>query len=713
MINNIKKNYTNNKNFIFYKKNLFKKKIKKHIISNNFNTLIINNPIVHIKHGIGLYKGLKKLKINETIAEYIVIKYAENTKLYVPITSIHLLNVYINKKNKNFSINKLGNDTWSKIRKKVINKIKDTAAELLKIHAVRSTKKGYSFKYKNEEYKFFCNSFPFNTTSDQEKAIKDVLNDMEKNIPMDRLICGDVGFGKTEIAMRAAFIAVKNKKQVAILVPTTLLAQQHFYTFKNRFFNLPFHIEMISRFRSLKEQKNILKNVISGNIDILIGTHKLLQNNIKWFDLGLLVIDEEHRFGVRHKEKIKKMRNNIDILTLTATPIPRTLNMAINGIRDLSIISTAPKNRLKIKTFISEYNEKIVRKAILQEVLRGGQVYYLYNDIENIEKAAKRIKRLVPEAAVDVGHGKMKEYDLENVMNNFYKKNFNVLVCTTIIETGIDVPMANTIIIERADKFGLAQLYQLRGRVGRSYYQAYAWLLTPHPKMISLNAHKRLEAVANVGDLGSGFNLSIEDLEIRGTGELLGEEQSGQIESIGLSLYTKLLNCAVKSLKDKNNNSLENYIDNKTEIELQIPTLFPESFIPNINTRLYFYEKIAHALNKNELNIIKDEITSKFGNLPEEASNLFNITFFKILAKKIGIKKIKIGRTEGFIEFSSKHIINPIWIKNLLNTKVYYYDKKHINQLKFKNIFNIRDNKKKIIWINNLIKNMLNNTINL
>ncbi|WP_042845065.1 transcription-repair coupling factor, partial [Salmonella enterica] len=481
----------------------------------NLAELHVGQPVVHLEHGVGRYAGMTTLEAGGIKGEYLMLTYANDAKLYVPVSSLHLISRYAGGAEESAPLHKLGGDAWSRARQKAAEKVRDVAAELLDIYAQRAAKEGFAFKHDREQYQLFCDSFPFETTPDQAQAINAVLSDMCQPLAMDRLVCGDVGFGKTEVAMRAAFLAVENHKQVAVLVPTTLLAQQHYDNFRDRFANWPVRIEMLSRFRSAKEQTQILAEAAEGKIDILIGTHKLLQSDVKLRDLGLLIVDEEHRFGVRHKERIKAMRADVDILTLTATPIPRTLNMAMSGMRDLSIIATPPARRLAVKTFVREYDSLVVREAILREILRGGQVYYLYNDVENIQKAAERLAELVPEARIAIGHGQMRERELERVMNDFHHQRFNVLVCTTIIETGIDIPTANTIIIERADHFGLAQLHQLRGRVGRSHHQAYAWLLTPHPKAMTTDAQKRLEAIASLEDLGAGFALATHDLEIR------------------------------------------------------------------------------------------------------------------------------------------------------------------------------------------------------
>ena len=550
----------------------------------------------------------------------------------------------------------------------------------------------------------FSQTFPFEETEDQKLAINAVVSDMCQPKAMDRLVCGDVGFGKTEVAIRAAFLAVMNHKQVAILVPTTLLAQQHFDNFKDRFANYPINIEVLSRFKTAKEQKEILQKVAEGKIDILVGTHKLLQEDVQFHDLGLLVIDEEHRFGVRQKEKIKQLRANIDILTLTATPIPRTLNMALNGMRDLSIIASPPARRLTIKTFVRQSDDLIIREAILREILRGGQVYYLHNDVATIENCASKLMELVPEARIIIGHGQMRERELERVMSDFYHQRFNILVCSTIIETGIDVPTANTIIIERADKFGLAQLHQLRGRVGRSHQQAYAYLLTPHPKMMTKDAQQRLEALSSIDNLGAGFVLATHDLEIRGAGELLGSEQSGQIESIGFSLYMDLLENAVKALQEGREPSLDEITQNQTEIELRIPALLPEDYVPDVNMRLSFYKRIASAENVEALKELKVELIDRFGLLPEATKNLFQITQIRHLAKTLGLKKIEAGINGGFLEFKATATPDPMKFLQLIQQDKTAY--KFDGPLKFKFTKPLENNEARLQFVSELMETL-------
>ena len=674
----------------------------------NTDTLIRNlaelrpgQPVVHLEHGVGRYQGLTTLEAGGIKAEYLILTYAGEDKLYVPVSSLHLISRYAGGADESAPLHKLGGEAWSKARQKAAEKVRDVAAQLLDIYAQRAVKPGFAFKHDREQYREFCQSFPFETTPDQEQAINAVLSDMCQPVAMDRLVCGDVGFGKTEVAMRAAFLAVNNHKQVAVLVPTTLLAQQHYDNFRDRFANWPVRIEVLSRFRSAKEQQQVLDDTKEGKVDIIIGTHKLLQSDVHWHDLGLLVVDEEHRFGVRHKERIKAMRANVDILTLTATPIPRTLNMAMSGMRDLSIIATPPARRLAVKTFVRQYDELVVREAILREVLRGGQVYYLYNDVENIEKARDRIAELVPEARVATGHGQMRERELERVMTDFHHQRFNVLVCTTIIETGIDIPSANTIIIERADHFGLAQLHQLRGRVGRSHHQAYAYLLTPHPKAMTTDAHKRLEAIASLEDLGAGFALATHDLEIRGAGELLGDDQSGQMASIGFTLYMELLESAVDSLKNGKEPSLEDLTQNQTEVELRMPALLPEDYLPDVSMRLSFYKRIASARSDTELTELKIELIDRFGLLPDAGRHLLAAAGLRLQAQQLGIRRIEAQEKGGFVEFSEKNHVDPAYLIGLLQNNPKQYRLDGPSKLKF--IGDLTDRTRRIAFVADLL----------
>ena len=670
----------------------------------NLAELKIGQPVVHLDHGVGRYGGLVTLDTGGLKAEYLLINYANESKLYVPVGSLHLISRYVGGSDETAPLHKLGNESWAKTRQKAAEKIRDVAAELLDVYAQREVKKGFEFKYDREEFQQFAATFPFEETHDQAMAINAVISDMCQPKAMDRLVCGDVGFGKTEVAMRAAFLAVMNHKQVAVLVPTTLLAQQHYENFKDRFANLPVNVEVLSRFKTAKEQKQILENLAEGKVDILIGTHKLIQSDVKFSDLGLLIIDEEHRFGVGQKEKIKQLRANIDILTLTATPIPRTLNMAMNGIRDLSIIATPPARRVSIKTFVRQKDDLIIREAILREILRGGQVYYLHNDVASIENTAEKLTALVPEARVVIGHGQMRERELERVMSDFYHQRYNVLVCSTIIETGIDVPTANTIIIERADNFGLAQLHQLRGRVGRSHHQAYAYLLTPPPKLMTKDAKRRLEALESLDNLGAGFILATHDLEIRGAGELLGNEQSGQIESIGFSLYMELLDAAVKALKEGREPSLEEITHQQAEIELRVPALLPEDYLGDVNMRLSFYKRIAAAESKQELDELKVELIDRFGLLPEATKNLLQIAEMRLMVKPLKVLKIDAGAQGGFIEFSPSAKVDPEKFIKLIqqNPIVYRFD----GPLKFKFVKALPENKARLEFVMDLVKTL-------
>lgn len=679
-----------------------RKTINPDTLVRNLAELKIGQPVVHLDHGVGRYGGLVTLDTGGIKAEYLLLNYANESKLYVPVTSLHLISRYVGGSDESAPLHKLGNEAWAKSRQKAAEKIRDVAAELLDIYAQREAKKGFAFKYEREEFQQFAATFPFEETYDQEMAINAVISDMCQPKAMDRLVCGDVGFGKTEVAMRAAFLAVMNHKQVAVLVPTTLLAQQHYENFKDRFANLPVNVEVLSRFKTAKEQKQILENLAEGKVDILIGTHKLIQSDVKFNDLGLLIIDEEHRFGVGQKEKIKQLRANIDILTLTATPIPRTLNMAMNGIRDLSIISTPPARRLSIKTFVRQNDDLVVREAILREILRGGQVYYLHNDVVSIENTAEKLTALVPEARVIVGHGQMRERELERVMSDFYHQRYNVLVCSTIIETGIDVPTANTIIIERADHFGLAQLHQLRGRVGRSHHQAYAYLLTPPPKMMTKDAERRLDALENLDNLGAGFILATHDLEIRGAGELLGNEQSGQIESIGFSLYMELLDAAVKALKEGREPSLEELTQQQADIELRVPALLPDDYLGDVNMRLSFYKRIAAAESKSELDELKVELIDRFGLLPDATKNLLQIAELRLLVEPLKVVRIDAGTQGGFIEFSPKAQVNPDKFIQLIQKEpiVYRFD----GPLKFKFMKDLSDSKVRLEFVVDLLR---------
>lgn len=673
-------------------------------IIRNLAELTEGNPVVHIDHGVGRYRGLQHLKIDDQENEFLIVEYAGKAKLYVPVASLNLISRYSGSDSEHAPLHQLGSDQWEKAKRKAAEQMRDVAAELLDIYAQRAIHKGYAFHLSEHDYQAFAAQFPFTETQDQEQAIHQVIKDMTSERTMDRLICGDVGFGKTEVAMRAAFLAVQSNKQVAILVPTTLLAQQHYQNFSDRFAEWPVQIEMISRFRSAALQKKILERLQAGKIDILIGTHKLLSKELQFSRLGLLIIDEEHRFGVQQKERLKALRAEVDILSLTATPIPRTLNMALSGLRELSIIATPPARRLSIKTFVQMRNTSLIREAILRELLRGGQVYFLHNQVDSIEKVARELEALVPEARIQIAHGQLRETQLERVMLDFYHQRFNVLVCTTIIETGIDVPSANTIIIDRADKFGLAQLHQLRGRVGRSHHQAYAYLMTPPKELMTADAIKRLDAFTSLEDLGAGFTLAMHDLEIRGAGEVLGEQQSGNMQAIGFSLYMELLDQTVAALKSGKEPALKP-VNNAIEIDLQISALIPEDYLSDVHTRLVLYKRIAHAKNTMELEQLQIEMIDRFGLLPQVLKNLFQLSELKLLAQKIGIKKIVSGPQGGRIEFNEDPSINLQDILQLIQKYPELYKLDGPQHLRFN--FEQPTSELRIKNINNLLKKFI------
>lgn len=636
--------------------------------------LPVGSFVVHATHGVGRYLGLVKLPLGGVDTEYLCLAYQGEDKLYVPVSSLQLISRYSSADNAQASLSKLGSEQWEKAKRKAQEKLKDVAAELLDIYAKRKAKTKKPFMVDKNEYQRFQESFGFEETPDQQSAIDQVLADLQSPHPMDRLVCGDVGFGKTEVALRAIFVVAYQGKQVAVLVPTTLLAQQHYENFKNRLSSWPIRVAVLSRFQSKAEQKHILQQCTEGKIDVLVGTHKLIQDDLHFKDLGLLVIDEEHRFGVQQKERLNRLRANIDILTMTATPIPRTLNMAMASIRDLSVITTPPARRLPVKTFVREYDEPTIREAILRELMRGGQVYYLHNEVASIAPSAQKLSELIPEARVGVAHGQMREHELENIMNDFYHQRFNVLVCSTIIETGIDIPTANTIIIERADKLGLAQLHQLRGRVGRSHHQAYAYCLTPHPKLMTQDAKKRLDALAANEHLGAGFNIASHDLEIRGAGELLGEEQSGHIEAVGYTLYMELLARAIRSLQT---GTVKADIDFTpalgAEIDCRIPALIPDDYLPDVQARLVLYKRIAGAESQAELQDLQVEMIDRFGLLPLSTKNLFSVTELKQIAIPYGIKKIELGPEGGVVEFFEKTPVDPKSIIQLIQKYPKHY----------------------------------------
>ena len=638
--------------------------------------LKIGDPVVHEDHGVGRYLGLQTLDVGDGKTEFLALEYANQDKLYIPVVALHLISRYTGTDAEHAPLHKLGSDAWETAKRRAQKKAHDAAAELLEIYARRAARQGHQFNVESTHYDAFSDAFPFEETPDQMRAIEDVLTDMGSSKPMDRLVCGDVGFGKTEVALRAAFIAVEGGKQVAVLVPTTLLAQQHYQNFKDRFAESAIKIELLSRFRSKAEQDQTLHSLERGSVDIVIGTHRLLQGDIKFKDLGLLIVDEEHRFGVRQKEQIKKLRSEVDILTLTATPIPRTLNMGLAGLRDISIIATAPQERLSVKTFVYEDNKAITREACLREIRRGGQVYFLHNEVRTMDKTLRDLQELLPEAEIRMAHGQMPERQLEQIMLDFYHQRFNVLLCSTIIESGIDVPSANTIIIQRADKFGLAQLHQLRGRVGRSHHRAYAYLFVPSLKTITADAKKRLEAIANLDDLGAGFALASHDLEIRGAGELLGESQSGDINEVGFSLYSELLSRAVKSLREGKEFDPSGQIHSGAEINIHAPALLPESYLPDVHMRLIMYKRIANAGSFQALKALQEEMIDRFGLLPEEGKLLFKVTELKILASKLDIRKIDAGPRGARIDFYDKPNIDPAAVIGLVQSapRVYKLD---------------------------------------
>jgi transcription-repair coupling factor (superfamily II helicase) len=645
-------------------------------ILRNLGELAEGAPVVHTDHGVGRYRGLLKLDIGGTPGEFLCIEYARGDKLYVPVSQLDLVNRYTGTAPELAPLHSLGGEAWDKAKRKAAERVRDVAAELLDIYAKREAREGNAINLDRSLYEQFASSFPFEETPDQLQAIEAVLADLQRLKPMDRVVCGDVGFGKTEVAVRAAFAVAHAGKQVALLVPTTLLAQQHYRNFCDRFADWPVRIDLLSRFRSTKEISGAINKIASGEVDIVIGTHKLLQNDIRFKDLGLVIVDEEHRFGVRHKEQFKKLRAEVDCLTLTATPIPRTLNMSMAGLRDLSIIATPPAHRLAVQTFITPWDVALIREAFLRELSRGGQVYFLHNEVDTIEKMARELEALLPDARIRYAHGQMPERELEAVMLDFYRHRFNVLVSTTIIESGIDVPTANTIIINRADRFGLAQLHQLRGRVGRSHHRAYAYLIVPDRKTMTADAEKRLDAIASLEELGAGFALATHDLEIRGAGELLGEGQSGQIQEVGFTIYTELLDRAVRALKDGKVPAWDDADTQHTEIELHIPALIPDDYLPDIHARLVLYKRIAGAPDCETLRDLQIELVDRFGPLPEASKNLFALTELKQKAKALGIRKLDFGPQGGRITFFAKPNIDPLTVIKMVQElpKVYALD---------------------------------------
>ncbi|MGE5170053.1 MAG: transcription-repair coupling factor [Rudaea sp.] len=611
----------------------------------------VGDPVVHEEHGIGRYLGLVTLDVGDGATEFLQLVYANDAKLYVPVSNLHVIGRYSGASPEAAPLHELGSGQWEKAKRKAAQQAHDTAAELLNLYAQRASRNGHAFTYKPHDYEAFAEGFGFEETPDQQAAIEAVVADLGAGRPMDRLVCGDVGFGKTEVALRAAFIALADGKQVALLVPTTLLAEQHFQVFSDRFADWPVKLAELSRFRSAKEVKAVLDGLASGKIDLVIGTHRLIQSDVKFKNLGLVIIDEEHRFGVRHKEQLKRLRAEVDVLTLTATPIPRTLAMSLEGIRDFSVIATAPQRRLAIKTFVAPYSTGIVREATLRELKRGGQIYFLHNDVDTIRTTAERLGELLPEARIAVAHGQMGERELEHVMRDFYAQRVNLLVCSTIIESGIDVPTANTIIIDRADRFGLAQLHQLRGRVGRSHHQAYAYLLTPPHEALSAQAKKRLDAIQMMEDLGSGFFLAMHDLEIRGAGEVLGDEQSGAMQQVGFQLYADMLKAAVSALKAGREPDLSQPLGVTTEINLHAPARLPETYCSDIHERLVLYKRFASCESMEELDLLREELVDRFGPTPEPAQALLACHRLRLVARPLGVTKIDAGPERSTLQF--------------------------------------------------------------
>ena len=649
----------------------------------NLAELKVGSPVVHIEHGVGRYQGLITLEVDRAIQEFLMLSYADDAKLYVPVSSLHLISRFGGGDQVAAPLNRLGTDKWDKAKEKAAKQVRDTAVELLDIYSRRAARKGFACDSNEEDYQKFSSDFAFETTADQQEAIEAVRRDLLSAQPMDRLVCGDVGFGKTEVAMRAAFTAVSSGKQVVVLVPTTLLAHQHLQNFRDRFANWPVRVEELSRFKTNKEQEQVIAATETGNVDILISTHKLLHAQIDFSKLGLMVIDEEHRFGVRQKEKIKSLRSSVDILTMTATPIPRTLNMSMHSIRDLSIIATPPAKRLSVKTFVRKQESRVTREAILREILRGGQVYFLHNDVKSIQRAADELADLVPEARIQIAHGQMRERQLEQVMSDFYHQRFNVLVCTTIIETGIDVPSANTILIERADKFGLAQLHQLRGRVGRSHHQAYAYLMTPQDKKLTADATKRLEAISAADHLGSGFTLATNDLEIRGAGELLGEEQSGHIQAIGFTLYLEMLDRAVNAIRNGAKPDLDAALHQGIEVNMHLPALIPDGYLPDVNMRLTLYKRLSNCQTKEDLHELQVEMIDRFGLLPDEVKALFQLAELRQFGEQLGLKKIEAGPNGGRLQFTENTAVEPMTIVSMVQNNPAIFRLQNNDQLSF------------------------------
>ncbi len=623
-------------------------------------------PVVHEEYGVGRYVGLQSMEVAGQPGEFLVLEYLDGDRVYVPVHALHLVTRYTGAAPESAPLHKLGTDQWAKARKRAADQIRDVAAELLDLYARRKAQKGLKLTLNESDYQAFADAFPFEETEDQAEAIRKVLADLQSDRPMDRIVCGDVGFGKTEVAMRAAFVAAQSGKQVAVLAPTTLLVQQHLSNFRDRFADWPVRIEGLSRFGNAKETQATIEGIEKGSVDIVVATHRLLHTHARFKDLGLLIVDEEHRFGVRDKERLQALRANVHVLTLTATPIPRTLNMALGGLRDLSLITTPPAERLAIKTFVIEWHGPTLREAVLRELRRGGQIYFVHNEIRTIDKIAAEVQGLVPEASVRIGHGQMRERELEQLMVDFYHRRFDLLLCTTIIESGIDVPTANTIVINRADHMGLAQLHQLRGRVGRSHHRAYAYLVAPPRKALAGDAAKRLEAIESMEELGAGFVLATHDLEIRGAGELLGEQQSGQMTEIGLAMYLDLLEQAVKALKEGREPVLDKPLAAATEVELRLPAFLPEAFIGDVHVRLGLYKRIAAAERAEALDDLTAEVHDRFGALPPPAQSLIRIAKLKLSARALGIRRLDLGPQGGSVAFEERNSIEPATVVRLI-----------------------------------------------
>jgi transcription-repair coupling factor (superfamily II helicase) len=632
----------------------------------DLSELNVGDPVVHSQHGIGRYKGLINMDLGQGSTEFLHLQYADDATLYVPVSQLHQISRYTGVSADEAPLHRLGSGQWEKAKRRAAEQVRDTAAELLNIYARRALREGHAFRYSAQDYETFATDFGFEETADQNAAIHAVIHDMISPRPMDRLVCGDVGFGKTEVALRAAFIAITGGKQVAFLAPTTLLAEQHYHTLVDRFSKWPVKVAEVSRFRSGKEVTATLKGLADGSVDIVVGTHKLLSESTKFKNLGLLIIDEEHRFGVRHKEAMKALRAEVDVLTLTATPIPRTLGMALEGLRDLSVIATAPQRRLAIKTFVRNEGNGVIREAVLRELKRGGQVYFLHNEVETIENRRLRLEELLPEARIAVAHGQMPERELERVMRDFIAQRYNVLLCSTIIETGIDVPTANTIVISRADKFGLAQLHQLRGRVGRSHHQAYAYLMVPDKESLTKQASQRLDAIQQMEELGSGFYLAMHDLEIRGAGEVLGENQSGNMLEVGFQLYNEMLSEAVRSLKEGKEPDLLAPLSVTTDINLHAPALLPEDYCGDVHLRLSFYKKLATAKTTDQIDTLLEEIVDRFGKLPPQAQTLIDVHRLRVLARPYGVVKVDAAPGVIHITFRKEPPIDPMRIIELV-----------------------------------------------